>query len=70
MFHTPQCQQCRQGAQEYESVANTAKGVVSVGAVDCADHRDLCAAQGVRRHPTIRLYADGQRYAGYLYGAQ
>ena len=47
-------------------VASSLKGVAQVGAVNCEEHKQLCAQHGVKGYPTIKVFLPGQK-EGKLY---
>ena len=76
-FFAPWCAPCQRLTPEYIAVANSlsALPLVKVASIDCEAESDLCASQGIRSYPTIRLYSsenqdltkfysyNGQRYS-------
>lgn len=57
-FYAPWCPHCRHFRPTWERVAKRCAVTrrVTIGAVDCVAHRDICNVKG---YPTIRLYRDG-----------
>lgn len=57
-FFAPWCGHCKTLAPQYKKLAENVKGIVNVFAVDCesADGKALCASQGIRAFPTIKLF--------------
>ena len=45
-FYAPWCGHCRNLVPKWSKVANSLKGIVKVGAVNCDEEKQLCAQHG------------------------
>lgn len=66
-YYSPSCPHCKEFVKAYSKVAKLYKGMVKVGAVDCAAQRRLCGKLGVEGVPRVDLVGPGGRrktYAG------
>lgn len=62
-FYAPWCGPCQELAPQWRKLAKMVADVpnVNIAQVDCVAERQLCAKQGVRSYPTIRLYPFGSQ---------
>lgn len=51
--------------EEYHAAAKLHLPVV-VAKVDCVQHKDFCASQGIHAYPTLRLFVDGKVAGNYM----
>jgi len=60
-FHKPTCSTCQKLVQEWKKAAEALKGVVRVGAIDCADEsmEGVCDRLGVKGFPAIKWLRRG-----------
>ena len=42
----------------FESFAVENKGIFRIGSVNCVDHAGICEKEGVKTHPTLRVYPE------------
>ncbi|KAL5268718.1 hypothetical protein ACHWQZ_G002535 [Mnemiopsis leidyi] len=59
-FYSPRCSHCHELAPAWRALAKELEGVVRIGAVNCADSRDLC--QHIRGYPSLYLYTPSGRH--------
>ncbi|KAL5006177.1 hypothetical protein ScPMuIL_017335 [Solemya velum] len=59
-FYSPHCSHCHELAPSWREVARELEGVVRVGAVNCADDRQLCMNLGIRSYPTLMMFVSGK----------
>jgi len=62
-FFAPWCGHCKSLAPEWAKAASELRGTVSMGAVDCTQHKDLCARYDVKGYPTIKFFPPGDKSA-------
>ncbi|CAI7912632.1 unnamed protein product, partial [Closterium sp. NIES-54] len=57
-FYAPWCGHCKKVAPEYERLAAAAKDVaaLTVGKVNCEEHKGLCDKHSIRSFPTFRWF--------------
>ncbi|XP_048578142.1 dnaJ homolog subfamily C member 10 isoform X2 [Nematostella vectensis] len=60
-FYAPWCGPCQELLPDWNKLAKRMEGETFLGSVDCVAHRNLCANQGIRSYPTIRLYSHTSR---------
>jgi len=60
MYYAPWCPHCKNAMGAWDQAANSLKGVVSYGKVDCTTEQSLCG--GVEGYPTFKFYDnDGKK---------
>lgn len=64
-FYQPACEPCKLFAPEFSKIADTLRGIIKVGALDCHEHAETCAAAHVAKLPTIRVYEWGRKRNPY-----
>jgi len=64
-FVAPWCGHCQRLAPDYLKVAAGMDPLVPFYAVDCdaADNKQLCASQGVKGFPTVKMFPKGSKAA-------
>jgi protein disulfide-isomerase A6 len=55
-FFAPWCGHCKHFAPEYAKAAQSLRGIVKVGAVNCDEQKEVCGAFSVQGFPTIKLF--------------
>jgi len=55
-FYSPRCSHCHDLAPAWREMARELDGVIRIGAVNCADERQLCQLQGIHGYPSLILY--------------
>lgn len=60
-YFAPWCAPCQRLASEWIAVAKSLSSLsfVNVASVDCEAESSLCASQGIRSYPNIRMYPLG-----------
>jgi len=56
MFYAPWCGHCKKLKPSFTTAAEEAKDVLSLAAIDCTDHRPLCAEFEVTSYPTLKHF--------------
>ena len=64
-YYSPSCPHCREFVKTYSKVAKLYKGMVKVGAVDCAAQRRLCEKLHVEGVPRVDLVGPNGRKKTY-----
>jgi protein disulfide-isomerase A6 len=59
-FYAPWCGHCKALKPAWKGLANTMKGKVKVGAVDCTANQQTCSEFGVQGFPTIRFFGENK----------
>jgi protein disulfide-isomerase A6 len=59
MFYANHDGNSKKAGPEYEKLALDLKGIVRLGAVDCADHADVCKEYDIETHPSVKLFPTG-----------
>jgi len=59
-FYAPWCGHCQHLAPEWEKLATSLKGKVSVAKVDCTTETSVCNGEGVQGYPTIKFFKKGR----------
>lgn len=59
-FYAPWCGHCKALKPAWSNLANTMKGKVNVGAVDCTANQQTCSEFGVQGFPTIKFFAENK----------
>jgi len=63
-FYSPRCSHCHTLAPSWREMARELDGVIRIGAVNCADERQLCQLQGIHGYPSLVLYPNKLKYQG------
>jgi len=63
-FYSPRCSHCHTLAPSWREMARELDGVIRIGAVNCADERQLCQMQGVHGYPSLILFPNKLKYQG------
>lgn len=63
-FYSPRCSHCHTLAPSWREMAKELEGVIRIGAVNCADERQLCQMQGVHGYPSLLVFPDKLKYQG------
>jgi len=63
-FYSPRCSHCHTLAPSWREMARELDGVIRIGAVNCADERQLCQLQGIHGYPSLILYPNKLKYQG------
>mmetsp|Transcript_8750 Transcript_8750/g.22499 ORF Transcript_8750/g.22499 Transcript_8750/m.22499 type:complete len:462 (-) Transcript_8750:106-1491(-) len=63
--YTPGCTHCQDLAPEWKKAAESLKGVVKVGAVNCEAEANICAELGASSYPTIKWFMHGKESGKY-----
>lgn len=60
-YFAPWCAPCQRLASEWIAVAKSLSNLsfINVASVDCEAEPSLCASQGIRSYPNIRMYPLG-----------
>jgi protein disulfide-isomerase A6 len=60
-YYAPWCGHCQQLAPEYQRASKVLDGLITVAAVDCDQEKQLCAEQGIKGFPTLKMYYTNPR---------
>lgn len=59
-FYQPWCGFCKQMKPAWDQLGDVVNESVFIADVNCSEEPDLCASNGVRGYPTIKVILDGQ----------
>ncbi|KAJ1792524.1 hypothetical protein LPJ59_004829, partial [Coemansia sp. RSA 2399] len=59
-FYADWCPHCQQLAPVWEKLADTVKGRINIGQVNCEQTGSLCSKHGVQGYPTLKMLWEGE----------